>query len=280
MPAQKPLLLVDNLLDTVQLYPAGVLTATSERVGHEAFRVADYRRERSSYQTTVAAAGHAVRVDLGASMTRTVDYLFLDRGHNLWGRTLTIGSSATGAAPFTTVRTLTVPAAGTLGGDPTSTVMAVTEEGACYALFAESGAFRAWEVKVVESLVPVITGLMLGLRSQLVRFSTTFDEDAGERTQVNAMSKAGYRGTDTTYSWRVAEIGLSLIGADDYDAKVRLLRKQLFEKNQPWVLAMDYGTRPERMWMFQYDGTSWAFAKKRVYREGRIRGREVGQSLS
>jgi hypothetical protein len=281
MAPQTPLLFVDNLLDTVQGYPAGVLTASSEGVGHEAYRVADYRRERSWWQSTSAAANHAVRIDLGAGASRAVDYLFLDRGHNLWGKTITLGSSATGIAPFTTQRTFTVPAVGTLGGDPTSTTLCVTEEGACYAIFTALGAARGWQVAVVESTLPVVPGLMLGLRDQFINFSTTFDEDAGERTQISATSKAGYRGTDTTYSWRVVEIGLALIGATEYDATVRTLRKRLFERNQPWVvLVMDYGTRPERAWMFQLDGSAWGMSKKRVYREGRLRLREVGQSLS
>jgi hypothetical protein len=70
MPPQTPLLLVDNVFDTVQLYPTGTVTADSERTGHEAHRVAGYRRERASWQTTAAAAGHAVKVDLGAGVSR------------------------------------------------------------------------------------------------------------------------------------------------------------------------------------------------------------------
>lgn len=280
MSPQPPLLLVDNLFDTVQQYPAAVLTASAERAGHEAYRIADYRRERSTWQPAAAAAGHYAAIDLGAGKSAAVDYVYLDRGHNLWGDTLIIGYSDSGVAPFTIFRTLNVPAIGTLGGDPTSTTMAVTEEGACWAIFTASGAHRAWQAKVPENVLPVVSGLMLGQRHQLLQFSSTFDEDAGDRTETSTTSVAGYKGTDTTYSWRTCDLALSYIGGTQYDASIRALRELLFKRNQPLIILLDYGTRPERGWMYQLDGKSWSMAKKRVYREGRLRFREVGASLS
>jgi len=280
MAPQTPLLLYDNVFDTVQLYPAGTVSADSARTGYEAHRVAGYRRERASWQPTAAAAGHYVQVDLGVGVTRAVDSLFLDRGHNLWGASIEVRYSDTGTLPFTLQKALTIPAVGTLGGDPTLSTMSVTEEGACYSLFAASAAHRYWQFFVTTNMLPVVTGLILGMRTQLLNFSTTFDEDAGERTENTATSAAGYRASDTTYSWRTCELGLALIGATEYDTAIRAAREALFKRNQPWVLAMDYGTRPERAWMFQYDGRTWGLSKKRVYREGRIRGRELGASLS
>jgi hypothetical protein len=69
--------------------------------------------------------------------------------------------------------------------------MAVTEEGACYALFADSAAHRYWALTVVTSILPVVTGAMLGMRTQLLGFSSVFDEDAGERTENTATSDRG-----------------------------------------------------------------------------------------
>jgi hypothetical protein len=280
MPPTTPLLLVDNVFDTVTLYPTGTVSTSSERAGHEGHRVASYRRERQSWQPSTVAAGHSVQVDLGAATARAVDFLFLDRGHNLWGKTLLVKYSTTGAAPFTTYQTLTVPAAGTLGGDPASSTMAVTEEGACYAIFTASVARRAWQVLVVESMQPVVTGLLLGLRNQLLGYSNVFDEDAGERTEDSSTSRAGYRGTDKPYSWRTLDLGLAYIGATEYDSAIRTLRTWLFDRNQPAVILMDYGTRPERGWMYQLDGKAWGLPKTRVYRSGRLRFREVGASLT
>jgi hypothetical protein len=276
MPPKKPLLLVDNIFDTVTQYPFATLTSSSERTGHEAFRVADYRRERTSWQTTAAAANHYVEADLGTGGDRTVDYLYLDRGHNLWGKTLQVRYGVAGATLHVS---LAVPAIGTLGGDPT-TGFTVTEEGACYALFdAPAAAHQVWRVVVVDNMAPILSGVMLGLRSQLLTFSTTFDEDARERTQDSATSRAGYKATDTTYAWRTCEIGLATIGAEHYDAQIRALSVLLFDRNQPCVIAMDHGTYPERAWLFQYDGPSWHLPKTRVYRSGRMLFREVGPSV-
>jgi hypothetical protein len=276
MTPRPPLLLVDNVFDTVTQYPFATLSSSSERTGHEAFRVADYRRERTSWQPTAAAVSHYVEADLGTGGDRTVDYLYLDRGHNLWGKTIQVRYGVAGATLHVS---LAVPAIGTLGGDPT-TGFAVTEEGACYALFdAPAAAHQVWRVVVVDNMAPILPGVMLGLRSQLLGYSRTFDEDAGERTQTSAVSTAGYQGSDTTYAWRTLDLDLATIGATEYDGTIRTLRRQLFERNQPVVVLMDYGTRPERGWLYQLDGKSWGFAKTRVLRSGRIRLREVGASL-
>lgn len=279
MPPQTPVLIVDNVFDTITQYPNGTLTTSSERTGHEGYRVADYRRERTSWQTITTAAFHFVTVDIGAPATTIVDTLFIDRGHNLWGKTVRVfGDNPAGTAGV--ARDLIVPAIGTLGGDPASGTMCVTEEGALYGFFTPMPAREVFLVYIVDSWAPVIPGLILGKRTQLLGYSNTFDEDAGERMENSAISTAGYRGTDTTYSWRTCDIGLSLVGASEYDATMRALRELLFKRNQPVVIAMDYGTRPERAWMYQFDGKSWGMAKKRVHREGRLRFREVGQSLS
>lgn len=279
MAPQTPLLHYDNVLDTVQLYPSGLLTSSSERVGHEAHRVASYRRERSSYQSATTAAGHYVAVDLGLAVTRPVSCLFIDRGHNLWGKTVTVAYSTTGVAPWTVYQTLTVPAAGTLGGDPALGTFCVTEEGALWVLFPLSTARRAWQVAVVDNWAPVIPGIILGVHLQLLGYSTVFDEDAGERVESFSTSTAGYRGYDTTYPARTLELGLAHISATEYDNSIRAARAALWGKNQPFFACFDYGTHPERAWLYQWDGKSWGLPKKRVYRGGVIRAREVGALL-
>lgn len=47
---QTPLLLIDNIFDTVNLYTAGLLSDSSEVVGQEARHAVDYRRERTFWQ--------------------------------------------------------------------------------------------------------------------------------------------------------------------------------------------------------------------------------------
>lgn len=281
--SKTPLLLVDNVFDTVSLYPNAVLDAASETTGREAFRVADYRRDRTWWQPTSDhnATGGWVRVDLGAGVTRGVDYLWIDRGHNLWGKTITLEGGDTGAA-WPSAQAFVVPAQGTVGGDPTWPNIAVTEEGCLYSVRATTFATRRWwrlRVNYVAAFIPIVPGIMAGLKTELLGYSTTYDEDSGKRTEASETSRAGYRASSQTYSWRMAELGLSLIGATEYDDTIRQLRRWLFEKAQPSALFMDYGTYPARGWLYQYDGDSWGMPKSRVYRSGRIRLREVGPAL-
>jgi hypothetical protein len=284
MTPQTPLLLLDNVFDVVSLYPNGVLTGDNETTGHEAFRAIDYRRDRSFYLASADANpnGNSIAVDLGAGNSRGQDFLFIDRGHNLWGKTITLEGGTDGVT-WPVTQAFVVPAQGTVGGDPTWPNLSVTEEGALYSInSALLTAKRRWRLRVnyVAAFQPIIPGLMLGQKSQLLGYSNIYDEDAGGRTESADISAAGNRGTAFTYSWRTAEIGLAYIGATEYDGTIRTLRQQLFKQNQPCVLVMDYGTYPERGWMFRYDGASWGVAKTKAYRSGRIRLRELGAVLS
>lgn len=278
-----PLLLVDNVFDNVGLYPTAVLDASSEAIGREVSRIADYRRDRTWWQPTSDhdPDGGWARVDLGAGATRGVDFLFIDRGHNLWGKTVNLEGGDDGAA-WPDAQAFVVPAAGTVGGDPTWPSIAVTEEGALYSIRATTFATRRWwqfRVDHVAAFIPIVTGVLAGLKTQLLSFSNVFDEDAGERTQGGETSRAGYRAAAMTYSWRTVELALRLIGATEYDSMIRDLRRLLFAANQPAVVFMDYETHPARGWMYQYDGGAWSMPKSRVYRDGRIRLRELGAAL-
>jgi hypothetical protein len=201
------------------------------------------------------------------------DFLFLDRGHNLAGQTIALAGGDDGATWPHSV-TCTVPSA--VGGSLTPPSMCQTEEGAAYALFNALPAHAWWEFRVAQAsgLIPIVTGLLVGARTQLLGYSKTFDEDAGGRSQPSTQSTAGYRANDRTYSWRTVALDLDFIGATEYDNTIRTLRSRLFDLNQPWVCAMDYGTHPERAWMYTLDGTSWGMPKSHVYRGGRITGRE------
>jgi hypothetical protein len=280
MAPQTPVLLLDNFADTVTQYPSAVLTVPSARVGYEADRVADYRRERTSWQASAAATAHAFDIDLGSGVAKAASALYFDRGHNLAGVTVAVSYSDDGSS-FTTVFTSVMPVAGTLGGDPT-TGFCITEEGAAYRFFSLTGAHRYWRIYLTKAstFLPVVPGIILGAKLQLLGFSATFDEDAGERTQEAATSRAGYRGAEKTYAWRTLELDLRYVGATEYDNSIRAARELMFERNEPAVIVMDYGTHPERAWMYQYEGTAWAMPKSRVYRAGRFRFREVGASLN
>lgn len=274
-----PLILVDNVFDTIGLYPSAVLDAGSEAIGREAFRAADYRRDRTWWQAT-AINQNWLRVDHGAGVTRNIDFLFIDRGHNLWGKEFQIQGGDDGSNWPLTVA-FVAPAVGTVGGDPTWPSIAVTEEGALYSVRATSfGARRWWRfVMSLPDFMCVVPGIIAGLKTQLADYSAIYDEDAGERTQIDQTSRAGHRGAAMTYSWRTCELDLRLIGASEYDTTMRDLRRLLFERNQPAVVFMNYVSHPARGWMYQYDGAGWGMPKTRVHRGGRIRLRELGAVL-
>ena len=86
--------------------------------------------------------------------------------------------------------------------------------------------------------------------------------------------------SDCTPGQPPATTRLARLTHHQYDNSIRAARELLFERNEPAVIVMDYGTHPERAWMYQYEGTAWAMPKSRVYRAGRFRFREVGASLN
>lgn len=277
---QTPLLLLDNVFDTIALYPGGVVDAVSSAANRDPFRVADYRRDRTWWQPASDGGGADTWVRVQLLTAQAIDYVVLDRGHNLAGKTVYLEGGADGVTWPTSIQ-LTVPSV--VGGTPAAPAMVQTEEGAAWTLLAAATTARLWwrlRVPYSAGFVPIVTGVMAGVRNQLLGYSSTYDEDAGGRTTSSQQSTAGYRSSDPTYAWRTAELQLALIGATEYDSTVRTLRDRLFAKNQPVMLFLDYATHPERGWLFQYDGASWGMAKSRVYRGGRITLREVGQRLS
>jgi len=269
--------LVDNIFDRTNLYVNATLSSPAVAQGRDAAFVADYRRERTFWQPAAAAANQGVTVDIGAGNTRSPDAIWLDRGHNLWGKTVqVISATDAGITLGLTTTSLTVPAAGTVGGDPTSGTMCVTEEGALYSLFAAHPARRYFKVNVVEIFQPIVTGILLGARLQLQVYSSKLDEDAGVRVQRAQESDAGYLAIDRVYAYRTVELNLSIIGAAEYDVTIRSLRRLLFEINQPAVVVMNYGAKPERGWLYQYSPNQWSAPAQRVTRSVTIQMRELG----
>jgi hypothetical protein len=278
MPSRTPFVLVDNVFDRINLYPNATLSWSAAVVGREGNYAADYRRERSFYQAAAAAASNAIVVDLGAGNTAAPDTIWLDRGHNLWGKTIYVEGSTDGAAwnnPGIVVA-MVVPAQGTVGGDPT-TGWCVTEEGALYTITANVTARRYWRIYVSDVFAPIFTGVVIGTRVQLLGYSGTVDEDAGERFERSEASLIpGYAGDDRTYSARKIDLDLKLIGATEYDGSIRTLRRLLFDRNQPAVVCMNYGVKPERTWLYKYKGGQWSSPTSRTYRSAKISLYEYG----
>lgn len=278
-----PILLVDNQMDRIGQYPAAVLTASSSQPDREPFRVADYRREDTWWEPTSdgGAGGNWIRSNLGVTGKRAADYVFIDRGHNLWGKTVKVELGADGAA-WPSTRTLQVPAIGTVGGDPTTDIMCVTEEGALYSFFGKTAEYQYRQLAIpqVASFVPVVPGLLIGARHEHFGYLRTSDPDKGDRTEPSERSQAGRRAYGRVYHWRTMELSVGAIGRQVYDDKIRDLRRLLFEKNEPCVALHNAGDYPAQGWMFQYSGTSYSAATSRLYREIRWNFTEVGARVT
>jgi hypothetical protein len=232
------------------------------------------------------SGGNWVISDLGANNSAAVDGIWFDRGHNLWNRNLVVEGSDDGVYWYDG-QLIVFPAQGTVGGTPiiasrgAGTPLCITEEGAAYALFTAMTARRYWRVRIqYANYVPVVTGIILGSRTQLIGYSTVRDEDAGDRTEGSDVSRALYRAAERTYSRRVFPLGLEAIGASEYDSTIRALRAKLFQKNQPALVAMESGTYPERAWLMAYAGRNFTMPLNRALRRGQIPLVEVGPSLS
>lgn len=279
MPApQPPLILADNVFDRINLYPTAILSSTGAAAGTDVRHIADYRRERSQWKAATNAADRDVRVDLGAGNSRIVDAVWLDRGHNLWG--LTVRVDASDAADFSTGDGLqwVVPAYGTVGGDPTIG-WCVTEEGALYTLFAAFAARRYFRVRVVSAAQPILTGVILGPRAQLIGFASERDEDGGERSENSVDSDAMHTGSARVYHRRTLNLPLDLISAAEYDSTIRGLRAILWERDQPAVIVPNYGTHPERAWLYKYIGRQFRAPMTNAHRKFTLPMREWGPAV-
>jgi hypothetical protein len=280
--SQPPLLLIDNVFDRINQYASGVLTATATAPNRPVSKVADYRRERTYWQAGTVAAGHAISVDIGAGLTTAVDSVFLDRGHNLWGQSISIiGSDDNFATAPTNVTPAAVPAlvAGQFvpGGDPTAG-WAVTEEGAIYYIFpALTAVRRYWRLlfNTAPAAAHLVTGVILGKKTQLDSYSNVLDEDAGGRKRGTDESEAGYTAGSRVYPYRTTIIELAVIGATEYDTKIRLIRRAIFEKQIPLFVAMNFGRWPERGWLYTLDADRWASPTRGVHRTATIPLREL-----
>jgi hypothetical protein len=272
---QPPLILVDNFFDRINLYPTALLTWSTAIVGREGNYVADYRRERTYFQAAAAAANQGVVTNLLPGGASIPDMCWIDRGHNLWGTNLQVAGGADGVT-WTQTMTRLVPALGTIGGDPT-TSWCVTEEGALYTLLPVFVAAQYWLVRVTDNMAPLIPGIILGKRHQMLNYSSVRDEDAGERSnRVEKSLVPGYEGRDRTYARRTINLRLSTIGAAEYDTSIRALRRLLFEIDQPALVIQNYGDKPERAWLYQYEGERWSSPTTRVLRDLGLPMSELG----
>lgn len=271
---QPPVLVYDNVFNRIRQYPSAILSSSGAAAGTDVRYLTRFCRGKQFWKADVAAAGKFVASNIGAGNTRAVDAFWADRGHNLWGKTVRItATDGAGLNPVTV--DLTVPAVPaidrwgryTTAGDPTTGVMCVTEEGALYSFFAALAARQQFKVAVVENWQPVLTGIILGQKTQLPNFSARLDEDAGvitgERTET---SDAGRTATSTVYQHRELELVYKRLGVTTYDTQARDLREAVWARRAPTFIAPNYGRWPARGWLYRCTTPRWSAATEGVAR--------------
>jgi hypothetical protein len=256
MAPQTPLLLVDNVFDTVQQYPTGTSRPTSERTGHEAWRVATTGASGAPGRPRRRGrANHSVQVDLGAGVTRAVDSLFIDRGHNLWGKT------SRSATPTTASRRSRRSARDGAGGGHArrrSDVHDVLRDrgGRLWASSPRAAPRALARLYVVESMAPVVPGSSSGCAR-----SCSASRARSTRTPASAPRSSRRAGRLSRLRHDVlvahARARARLHRRDRVRRAIRALRELLFKRTSPWVVLHGLRHAPERAWMYQYDGTTW-----------------------
>lgn len=285
MPTSRtPLFLFDNVFDSVMMFPTATISASATQAGTDVLNLASYRRERDYWTAGTTAPNHWVMSQIATA--KSPNFIWVDRGHNLWGKVIIVETSSNGTftQPAGRFITLTVPALNadgtyTPGGDPTTNVMAVTEEGTLYSVFTPLTAGTYIRVWISSALNPILTGVMVGVALALDIFANKFDEDASTMKVNTRESDAGWLAADKAYTYQTLEVALAIIGDATYDNQIRQLKFWLYQKRQPVVIVMNYGTYPSRAWLYQITTTAYSFGKSRVFRSGSLTFRECGPRI-
>lgn len=155
--------LVASLFNTVHIFPSHVVTASSEVVDHEGFRVGSERRDAEN-SWTPAVDDTAANVTCLCDQPRASDMLIIDQNHNLDGQTVRVQISDDGflttAEPFVGV----VPSAVTPNSRLSDGIWVRNREGAIACLYtAEPGMEHRLVVDAMGAgLKPQIGGAYLG----------------------------------------------------------------------------------------------------------------------
>ena len=271
---QPPVFLYDNLFNRIRQYPTATLTSSGAAPGTDVRYLTRFCRGKQFWQGSYVGIQQFVSTDLGAGGTHAVDSLWIDRGHNLWGTTIRVsGDDGSGGSLW--LVDLTVPAAPvidrwgryTTAGDPTTTVMCVTEEGALYSLFALQAARRQHKVTVLDNVQPVIPGVILGARLQLPNFSASMDEDAGVITgERSETSDTGRVATSAAYQHRELAVVYKRLGVTTYDVQARELREAVWARRAPVMILPNYGRYPAKGWLYRCTSPRWSAATEGLSR--------------
>lgn len=264
-----PRLMVENLWSTIQ-FPLHTLAVTEEASGHEQRRMFDARRSVFDYWTpnsTNTQMDHTLTMD----RVRTCDYVALDRGHNLAGKTVELhAAQVSDFSSFETVFSIALPTAAGPGSLDDGLGVR-TEEGAWLIHFSPRAAryLRFRVAAMGASQKPSIVGLYTGLSWAPPGLYKPFNEDANELIAGETQSDLGWIGRFSPVVRRRFTLNIKLSDFATYD-QARYHVGGHFAANRPmWICHDDQ--QAERTLLAVRDGdlrwtheTDWGYRRAMV----------------
>lgn len=241
--ANQPLMLTDNLYDSVVLHPAATVflnAPATEAVGHQVWRVADNRRDLTWCSPSASNILTQLRTDLGTGQTAEVSMFVLDRGHNLSGHAVSLIASDDGVTYGTTLWTATPPS--TPGGLPTDTNGCLTPEGVWWKTFtAVTHRAFSFDVPAASGFAPIVTGLYLGDSYRFPEYMDApgaYDYHQSLKFLKNEVSQGGVRVKSRPVLYDLFNINIQSFDGASYPA-LQTQVNRLLRQQQPWWVCMD-----------------------------------------
>ena len=215
-----PILCAENVLNDVQ-FPAHVVTANEEAAGAEVWHLGNGRRSASDYWAPTTANNIAWARSV-FDAPRSVNFVALDRGHNLAGENVQVWVTDA-ATDFSGAKTVavnaTIPSA-TATGDLDDTNGIVTEDGTWVKRFTtltSQDAVQLYLPAMGAGLTPLVVGCWIGNSLEFARpFDLPWDEDSFEGVVQETESDAGWFGRGPITKRRRGEIGIRFVSDAEY----------------------------------------------------------------
>lgn len=270
-----PAFLVENLGSLVQ-FPAVVLTGSEEATGHEAYHVANGRRDSGDYWSAITPNNPSY-LNYVLDRTRAADMVALDRGHNLAGAAVSLLCSNDNWGTSETVFTATIPTTSIPGTSLDAANGCTTEEGAWIKRFPLRAAkYWRWSIPALgANITAQVVGLYLGKGFYSASqsdwlFTVPTSPDGGTLQGVEAMSEAGWAGRGLQTERREGAIPIKLVSYFNYDL-ARYHLQALFGFGRPmWIVFDDSQTersflaiRPQPQFGFSRQ-QQWAYPQASV----------------
>jgi len=229
---------VENLFSVTQ-FPGHTISAEEAADGYAADKVANGRRSAQDYWTPTTA-NSATWIKATCDTVRAANYIALDRGHNLAGKTVALEVSSDDFTTYETVFSVVLPSA-TAPGALDDALGVRTEEGAWLKRF-DVRAGTGWRLSIAAmgaGLKPQVVGLWVGLCWQPTRGLTLpVAPGRGESVAELVESLMGWQGRGRTTRRQTGTLTLKL----DSEIEAEVAEYHLeghFAANRPLWLVYD-----------------------------------------